>query len=66
MSNFVELTRVDGSYILINKYHITSISQSVNNPGNLTIRFNNGSVQDVSNEYEEVKAFIGGKLDACK
>lgn len=66
MSAFIELTRVDGTYIMVNKYHITTISHSVNNPGNLTIRFNNGTVQDVSNEYEEVKAFIGGKLDACK
>jgi uncharacterized protein YlzI (FlbEa/FlbD family) len=53
---------VDGTYILINKYHITTVSQSVHNPESLTIRFNNGSVQDVSNEYEEVKASYWRKI----
>lgn len=66
MANFIELTRVDNTPLLLNKYHISTVSQSVQYPNRITIRMNNGSVQDVIDSYEDVKDILAGKTDVCK
>ena len=65
--SFIELTRPDNTAILLNKYHITSVSQSVDYPkSRLMIRMNNGQTQEVIDAYEDVKEMLEGKTDACK
>lgn len=64
--SFIELTRADKTAILLNKYHISSVSMSLDNPGHIKIRMNNGSVQDVMDSYEDVKDILAGKTDVCK
>lgn len=39
---------------------------SLDNPGHIKIRMNNGSVQDVTDSYEDVKDILAGKTDVCK
>jgi hypothetical protein len=65
--SFIELTRVDNTAILLNKYHITSVSRSVDHPNKrLIIRMNNGQTQEVLDDYKTVVLLLEGKYDACK
>ena len=66
MSQFIELTRPDGCAILLNKYHITLVTRSVTNNTTVVVRLNNGLYQEVTEPYEEVKAFLEEKTYACK
>lgn len=64
--SFIELTRPDNTSILINKYHISTISNSVSNKDRLVIKMNNGQTQEVIDDYKDVKLILEGKIDACK
>ena len=64
--SFIELTRIDGEKILINKYHVSSVSKSLGREKCLVVRLNSGQMQEITDDYNSVKVLLEGKNNECK
>lgn len=69
--NFVELTLSDSRKddkevtIILNLYHISSVSRNMYNNRTL-VRMHNGTSFEVDESFNTIKEILGGKFNGCR